>query len=138
MKFGYRLAQLREAAKLSQEALALACGHAQGWVGNIEKGKNFPRIPDLYLLAKALNVHPGELLEDSPNIKAEQTELNTTKLAYIIEMLEMAIGEVGISLKSKTKAKIIAALYKDERAVLAADAMTSSLTAILTSMKEEA
>ncbi len=58
---------LRERAGLSQDALAEACDHRQSWLGNIEGGNGYPRVPDLYKLAGKLNIHPGELLADLPS-----------------------------------------------------------------------
>lgn len=84
MEFHQRLASLRERAGLSQDALAEACDHRQGWLGNIERGEGYPRVPDLYKLAAKLNVHPGELLAEIPS---QDWRLDDETMAQGLELL---------------------------------------------------
>lgn len=65
-----RLRALREAAELSQEALATRVGARQATISDLERGK--ARRIDLALidrLAAALGVEPGELFERRPAAK---------------------------------------------------------------------
>ncbi len=64
---GSRIAHYRIAAGLSQAALAKACGWAsQSRVGNYEKDTREPNLEDIALMAKALGVHPTQLLTGEP------------------------------------------------------------------------
>lgn len=63
-KFGKRLGQLREAAGLTQEQLAERSGIAYSTITSIEHGQRFTSLGGLKQLAKALKVHPIELLRN--------------------------------------------------------------------------
>ena len=56
MTLGEEIQRLRNAAGLTQEALAVKLGIGQGGVNNIETGRSKPSVPRLYALAKALGV----------------------------------------------------------------------------------
>ena len=65
MTFGKRLRQVRENAKMTRRQLADALGHVHpNYVGSLEENKSTPRLSTLFLIAKALNVPPMELLRD--------------------------------------------------------------------------
>ena len=65
MTFGKRLRQVRENARVTRRQLADALGHVhQNYVGSWEEDKSTPRLSTLFLIAKALNVPPMELLRD--------------------------------------------------------------------------
>lgn len=59
--FGVRLRELREAAGLSQEALANTAGLDRKTVNRIEGGVNGPLLDQILLLAAALDQAPYEL-----------------------------------------------------------------------------
>jgi SOS-response transcriptional repressor LexA len=60
---GQRIKRFRNIAKLSQAALAKACGwDSQSRVGNYEKDTREPSLGDIELMAKALGVNSGALL----------------------------------------------------------------------------
>lgn len=84
MEFRHRLVQLRERAQLSQEQLAAACGRGQSWLGNFERGDGYPRVPDIYKLAAALGVHPGELFAPLPS---QSAGLDDVSMAQGVELL---------------------------------------------------
>lgn len=51
------LKRLRQAADLTQEQLADACGfQGQSRIGNYERGRGLPSIPELLVMARALHV----------------------------------------------------------------------------------
>jgi transcriptional regulator with XRE-family HTH domain len=56
MLFRYRLTELRKAAGLTQEALAIAAGVSVGNVRNYEQGIRLPGFPAVVKLAIALDV----------------------------------------------------------------------------------
>lgn len=58
---GLRVAELRKAAKLTQEALADAAGIHWTYVGQIERGERNPTYKNLLKLAKGLGVDFAEL-----------------------------------------------------------------------------
>ena len=60
-KFGQRLKLLRKHRKMSQDAVSLASGVDRSFLSEIETGKCSPTIDTINKIAKALNVHPGEL-----------------------------------------------------------------------------
>ncbi|WP_309029341.1 helix-turn-helix domain-containing protein [Streptomyces alfalfae] len=59
---GHRLAQLRQAAELSQEELGNLAGLERRTIQRFEAGARDPRYSDLLLLAHALRVHVTDLL----------------------------------------------------------------------------
>ncbi|MBL8800006.1 MAG: helix-turn-helix transcriptional regulator [Planctomycetia bacterium] len=60
-----RIKQLREAAGLSQQEVAVGADLSMSLVGKLEQGKKAdPRASTLLALARALGVPPGRLLED--------------------------------------------------------------------------
>jgi len=61
---GRNVKRLRQAKKLTQEALAHAAGIDTRYVGGIERGQENPSVAVLGRLAEALSVHPKALLED--------------------------------------------------------------------------
>jgi len=63
-KFGQRIAALRRASKVSQEALADRCGFARSYMSRIERGKANPSLDAIETLAGGLKIRVRELFED--------------------------------------------------------------------------
>ena len=63
-KFGQRIAALRRAAGLSQEAFADRCGFARSYMSRIERGKANPSLDAIETLAGGLKVSVKMLFED--------------------------------------------------------------------------
>ena len=63
-KFGQRIAALRRAAGLSQEAFADRCGFARSYMSRIERGKANPSLDAIETLAGGLKVSVRQLFED--------------------------------------------------------------------------
>lgn len=61
--FGAKVREVRTKRKLTQEALAEAAGIASIQVGFIERGENVPKLTMILKLARALDVHPGSLID---------------------------------------------------------------------------
>ncbi len=61
--FGRRVRSLREAAGLSQEALAEQSGLHRTYISSLERGRRNVGLDNILRLASALGVKPGELLE---------------------------------------------------------------------------
>jgi len=59
--FGNRVAELRRANGLSQEALADRCGFARSYMSRIERGRANPSLDALATLAAGLDVEPADL-----------------------------------------------------------------------------
>lgn len=60
-RFGARLRELRKAAKLSQEAVALRCGLDRSYLSGIERGKNNLSLISIQRIAEAIGVETAEL-----------------------------------------------------------------------------
>lgn len=63
-KFGERIATLRRAAGVSQEAFADRCGLARSYMSRIERGKANPSLDAIEILAGGLKVPVRKLFED--------------------------------------------------------------------------
>lgn len=60
---GLNARRLREAAELSQDAVAESMGVEQGYLSRIEAGQKNLTLDTLELLARALRVNPSELCD---------------------------------------------------------------------------
>lgn len=67
-QFGLRLAQLRSAAGLSQEALAHKSSLNRTFVGELERGEKCPSLITLVKLSEALAVPASQLLNHKPSL----------------------------------------------------------------------
>lgn len=61
--FGQILRSERLKKKLSQEALSFESGLDRTYVGGIERGERNVSLINIVKLAKALKIHPSELLD---------------------------------------------------------------------------
>lgn len=61
------LRSMRTRQNLSQEEFADRCGLHRTYVGAIERGERNVTLLTLAAIAKALNVHPAELIREKPN-----------------------------------------------------------------------
>jgi transcriptional regulator with XRE-family HTH domain len=66
---GDRVKELRHQQGLSQEALALACKLDRTYIGGVERGERNISLVNIYKVAAALHMLPGELL---PDLSAER------------------------------------------------------------------
>jgi transcriptional regulator with XRE-family HTH domain len=62
-QFGKRLRELREKYKISQDQLAFESGISANQIRRIEKGEINTGISTILAIAKALEIHPKELLD---------------------------------------------------------------------------
>lgn len=60
-KFGQRLKEVRESCGLSQEKLGELIDLTEDSVGNMERGKHWPRLKTLEKILKVLKVKPKDL-----------------------------------------------------------------------------
>lgn len=65
-RMGIRLRELRQARRLTQEALAERAGLSYKFVGELERGRGNPTLTTLAALADALGVHVTDLLPARP------------------------------------------------------------------------
>lgn len=69
---GLRLRRIREASRLTQDALAERIGLSRTSIANIEQGRQRIQVHTLYALAGALRVSPRSLLpSESPTLSDE-------------------------------------------------------------------
>lgn len=63
-RVGIKIRRLRQAKKLSQEALAHDAGMAMRYLAGIERGEENPSLAILVKIAEALGIAPGDLFSD--------------------------------------------------------------------------
>jgi transcriptional regulator with XRE-family HTH domain len=61
---GNEIRRAREAKGLSQEELAELAELSRNYVGFIERAERSPRVTTIFKLARALGLHPSDLLRD--------------------------------------------------------------------------
>jgi transcriptional regulator with XRE-family HTH domain len=61
---GSEIRRQRKAKGLSQEELAELAGLNRNYVGFVERAERSPRAVTIFRLARALGVHPAELLRE--------------------------------------------------------------------------
>ncbi|MGE5546445.1 MAG: helix-turn-helix domain-containing protein [Solirubrobacterales bacterium] len=61
-----RLRDMRCARGLTQAELAARCGTTPQMVSNVERGKNWLSVPQLFAFAEGLGVSPGYFFPDLP------------------------------------------------------------------------
>jgi transcriptional regulator with XRE-family HTH domain len=71
IQVGREVRRLREAQQLSQEELAERSGLHRNYIGGIERGERNPGVKNLFNLARALNVHPAEILQSIKLVRHE-------------------------------------------------------------------
>jgi transcriptional regulator with XRE-family HTH domain len=69
VRFGNRVRELRKKKGLSQEGLALESGLDRSYVGGVERGERNISLENIEKLARALRVHPSELLRNQERTK---------------------------------------------------------------------
>lgn len=62
LNFQHVLRRYRLAAGLTQEQLAEKMGISLGYLSTLEVGRKWPHLDMLFIIAKALNVRPSELI----------------------------------------------------------------------------
>lgn len=62
-RFGQQLRAVRESKKISQEDLASDSGVGRSYLSGVERGKRNVALFNICRLAKALGVHPSDLLD---------------------------------------------------------------------------
>jgi transcriptional regulator with XRE-family HTH domain len=65
-RFGSRIRDARQAAGMTQEDLAAACGVERSYLSVLERGGRDARLSTVTRLARSLNLQPGDLLDDAP------------------------------------------------------------------------
>lgn len=61
IKFGLRIRELRKRQGISQEKLAVLANMDRGYTGHVERGNRNVSINNIFKIADALGVDPGEL-----------------------------------------------------------------------------
>lgn len=65
LSFGKRLKRLRKEQNFSQEEFALVANIHRTYISGIERGERNPTLTMICRLAKALKVHPSELIKET-------------------------------------------------------------------------
>ncbi|GAB3535893.1 helix-turn-helix transcriptional regulator [Arthrobacter tecti] len=71
---GEKVRELRLAQGLSQERLAHEAGLDRSYIGGVERGERNVALDNIYRLARALAVAPGELLPTVAAIRRRSSE----------------------------------------------------------------
>jgi excisionase family DNA binding protein len=91
---GRRLRALREAAGLSQLALAAASGLTHESLSRLEKGRQAPAAETMHKLVRALGVDPARFVEDAPEGLSQLTVAEAaTRLAVPAERVQIWLRE---------------------------------------------
>jgi len=65
IRFGARVRSLRQARRLTQEALAEVAGLHRNYVGSLERGERNVSIENVHALAQALGVRDADLFVEA-------------------------------------------------------------------------
>ncbi|WP_177302911.1 helix-turn-helix transcriptional regulator [Methylobacterium sp. 174MFSha1.1] len=100
---GTRVRRAREAAGLTQEALAGAIDRSKEAISNIERGVNLPTIDTLQRICDVTGIPIGYMFDDAPqttdalNLKTEIDmiimKMNVSDLKFISEFLRLYIDK---------------------------------------------
>jgi transcriptional regulator with XRE-family HTH domain len=66
--FGDAIRTIRRQQNVSQESLALKCGLDRTYISGIERGVRNPSLTNIFKIAAALEIAPGELFADIPDM----------------------------------------------------------------------
>lgn len=61
-QFGQRVRELRTDLGISQESLAYAAELDRSYMGGVERGERNVSLDNIYRIARALDIDPGQLL----------------------------------------------------------------------------
>ncbi|MBL3593898.1 MAG: helix-turn-helix transcriptional regulator [Synergistaceae bacterium] len=75
MSLGMRIKVLRKAAGKTQQVLAGDVGVSRIYIQALESNRRLPSMKLLHRLAKALDVDPGDLLQNLPQGKASRFQI---------------------------------------------------------------
>lgn len=96
---GQRIARFRNELKLSQGALAKACGWAsQSRIGNYELDAREPTLGDIVAIARALHIEPYELLpaefdRSEPGVSRDNAHAKATGLMAVVSLRSRRVLE---------------------------------------------
>lgn len=103
---GARLKQLRQARRLTQEALAERAGLSYKFIGEVERGRGNPTLTTLAALANALGVSLIDLLgveADRPRLTPRQATQVRDALASLETLVEWAAPPAATPKKSRRR-----------------------------------
>ncbi len=64
LALGHEIRRHRKAKGLSQEKLAELAGLNRNYIGFVERAERSPRVMTIFRIARALDLHPGELIRE--------------------------------------------------------------------------
>lgn len=114
-----RIRSLRKARRLSQQALADACGVSPQAVQKWEYGKAEPSNSTRPRLCQALGITPAELLggdEQSPHAAGSggRAALDVARLEAVCVALQATLDQLSVELSPRQYARLIALLYESD------------------------
>lgn len=136
---GERVRAEREARKISRTALSAMTGVGYSTLAELERG-GMQTTTKLRVIAEALGVSLS-YLETGKGPKSggesQPAGLDVEKLTDLLETVEAAIAKSGRVVPPRIKARLIAALYRDDQASAAssAQAVQAALAGLLISME---
>ena len=82
--FGLTIKTLRNNINLTQEKLSELCDLHSNFISELERGNKQPTLSTILILAKSLNVTPGNLMDIAfkPNKTSESIKFKITTLIY--------------------------------------------------------
>jgi transcriptional regulator with XRE-family HTH domain len=86
--------RLRKEKGISQEKLAESCNTATSYIGLMEIYKNVPKLSTIERIAKALDVDPLTLFQDTNKTPPEQEIEIQNKKKAILSVIEKEIDKI--------------------------------------------
>lgn len=92
--FGHRLGSARRARRISQTELGRRIGVSRVTIANIERGGQNVQIAQAFVLAKALDIHPMELIPTEHDVEEAHQPTNEDRFVRLakIQLAEIVKG----------------------------------------------
>lgn len=94
-----RIAQLRNAKRVSAREMSLSVGQNKNYIAQIENGQTLPSLPALLFICDYLGIHPREFFDDGTQdpvllhgLEDKLKQLTPEQLSHISALVEDILG----------------------------------------------